>query len=966
METNMIIEDKLYGFKVVGVEPLEDAGGTLYSLCHEKHGTPLLFLDRDDSNKSFYIAFGTLPENDTGVFHIIEHSVLSGSEKFPVKEPFVELLKSSLRTFLNAMTYPDRTVYPVSSRCDKDFFNLVNVYLDAVFHPLMLENEFIFMQEGHRLELESKDAPITRNGVVFSEMKGAMSSPDELADEELTRLLYKGTVYSKNSGGDPDAIPTLTFEDFKAAHKKFYHPKEARIFLDGRVQLDRILPLIDSYLSSFDVRDEAAPMPVDVPTEPASVTVPYELGEDEPTENKTRISIGYKCSDFDATSEILMLSVLTDAIAGSNEAPLKKALLDSGLVEDASIYPLLDGVRKSSYAIELKNVKDGAEEELLSLLDRKLAELARDGIGREKLEASLNVREFRLREKDFGDMPKGLIFGLAMLDLWLYGDDPADAIRSEKPLRIANEALNGNAYEKLLEKYFINNNDKVTVTLKPDAALGEKRAAREQEELTRLKDSLDENALAALVEKTNAFLAWQASPDKDENLDTLPTLSLSDIPKESEWAPTEQWLEGDTNVIFHNIKTNGITYVEMFFDVSDLKEEELSYLTLLSSLLGKCDTAAYSAEKLSELKKSKLGAFYALPLSFTKDGTVTPYLKVFASALNKNLEDMTDILSEILNSTKFDDTSKIKTTLKQTVIAQRESFITSGHSAATRRASSYVTESGAIAECIFGIEAYRKMTEAERILEENPELIKEKLASLFRRCIARKRLTLGITGEKSDLANTLSYLPKRLGNTPIKRRIAPFGRKNEGFVIPSRVSYAARAADITPQGEHFTGAMHVLSNILSYTHLWENVRVKGGAYGAGFSVRMAGLTTAYSYRDPDPVATLSAIDSSWDFLRSLADEDEALDGFIIGAFGDYDSISTPRQLGTDATAFYLTGRTEADERRIRSEMLGIDKNELARLADILERAYADSGICIFGAKDSLETCKDLLKDIVEL
>ena len=959
--------DRLYGFAVTEEEYIPEVSGTLYTMRHEKHATPLAFLKRADKNKSFYIAFKTLPEDDTGVFHIIEHSVLCGSRKFPVKEPFVELLKSSLKTFLNAMTYPDRTVYPVSSRCDRDFYNLVDVYMDAVFHPLMRENKFIFMQEGHRAELTEDKTGVLENGVVYSEMKGSVSSPDELSTDELLKLLYKGTVYEKNSGGDPEAIPTLTYEGFCAAHEKYYHPSNAYIFLDGEVDLDGILPLLDAYLSEFDIRNERYVVGEDAPIAYTERTVEYELSPDEAPEGKTRAYVGLRSANFDDPRSVFELSVIADAIAGSNEAPLKKALLSSGLVEDVCVFPLGEGIKFGSYVIELKNITDGKTGEVIALTNKTLEALAKSGIDRELLEASLNMREFKLREKDFGSLPRGLVFGLAVLEVWLYGLSPRDGLVYENILAAARDDLSSGRYEELLLEVFVKNERRVLLTLIPSTTLGEKREIAEKKAMCERRVSMTDAEVDALTTECAAFKEWQNSADAPEKLDTLPTLAISDIPKDTDRAPTEKITSGDVRLLVHDIPTDGIGYTELYFDVSDLSEEELSYAALIAALVGKCGTEKYSPTELAKLKKSKLGSLYASTTMYKYKDSIIPYVTVTASALDKNSGSLTDLLSEVINTSDLYDTKTVKNIVKQRLITMREGFISSGHAAAIRRAGAYISERGTVAECFFGIEMYRRLVKIDRELEADPKKTSERLHGLYSRIFTKKRLTVGFTGTKNDvLLSTLAALPIRQGDAPIMRKKAPIGQKNEGIIIPSRVSYIGKASNLELVGEPFTGSMHVISNILSYTHLWNSIRVRGGAYGAGLSVRPSGGVSVYSYRDPLPLSSLLAADGSAEFLRELAASDEPLDGYIIGTLGDYDSLTTPRTSGNEATGLALSGKTAQDEKRTRESMLAFDKNELLRLADVIDKLMRCSAVCVFGPKEQLEACGSVLNELVEL
>lgn len=958
--------ESLFGFNVLSSEYVKEAEGTLWELRHGKAGTRLVFLERPDRNKSFYIAFKTLPQDDTGVFHIIEHSVLCGSRKFPVKEPFVELLKSSLKTFLNAMTYPDKTVYPVSSRSDKDFLNLVDIYMDAVFHPLMLENESIFMQEGHRYEWNGGDAPLSVNGVVYNEMKGAMSSPDEISGQELMTLLYPEGVYGKNSGGDPDAIRTLSYEEFREAHKKYYHPSSAMIFLDGEVRLDEILPLLDSYLSEAEDEGEHIEIGDDCEVIPTEKTVEYEISAEENEAASTRFYLGVRTFDYKDTESALMLSVLSDAIAGTNESPLTRAFLEAELCEDVSVFPLGDGIKYRSYAIELKNASCTAERAYSFLFDT-LKRIAHDGIGRGRLEASLNSREFKLREKDFGSLPTGLVFGLSLLDTWLYGSEPSFGLKYEDALASVRKKLDTGAFEQMLTDIFVNNERSVRLTMLPSRTLGEKRTAAEDAALEKIKDSMSAAELDLLEKKNRAFAEWQSTPDREEDLAKLPYLSISDIPREGTWTPTEAFSVGGRDVLVHEISTGGITYAELLFDISDLEPQELSLATFVASVLGKCRTEKYTKEELEQTVKTHLGSFAASTTVITSHGVPTPFLYITASALDSERESLLNTVGEIINSTDLTDARTVKSILTQSLISHRESLICAGHSAAVRRSRAYVSTSGALAENLLGLEMYKRLKSAVALFETESAAFTARLTAIFKKIVTRVRLTAAITGEADEkFIRALAALPRTEGAPILPCIIPPLGRLNEGIVIPSRVAYVSRSASLSDIGEDFTGSMHVISGILSYTHLWNSVRVKGGAYGAGFSVRRSGIASMYSYRDPNPAASVRACDGSGEFLRSLAKRGESLDSYVIGTFGDYDSLSSARSAGADATVLYMMGVSKDDEMKVRESMLGFGKSELLRLADITDRLMESSGICVVGSSEQIDSCGDILKTKTEI
>ncbi len=957
----------LHGFAVQSREFIPEEDGVLWQLKHEKLDTPLLFLERADSNKSFYIAFKTPPADDSGVFHIIEHSVLCGSEKFPVKEPFVELLKSSLKTFLNAMTCPDKTVYPVSSRSDKDFLNLIDVYMDAVFHPLMLKNENIFMQEGHRYELENKDAPLGINGVVYNEMKGAMSSPDEISGEALLSMLYKDSPFGKNSGGDPDAIKALSYSQFCEAHRKHYHPSNAFIFLDGEVDLDSVLPLLDSYLSEFEKRENKISVGGEPAVESAERCIEYEISPEENPEGKLRAYFGVRTFDFDNVEKSFMLSVLADAIAATNDSPLVKAFLDEGLCEDVALFPLGSGIKYGSYGIELKNLSCDAER-AYSHLRSALVKIADGGIGKERLQAALNSAEFKLREKDFGSLPKGLVLGIAMLDCWIYGAEPSLGLKYEMILESVRKKIDTDAFEELLRDVFIDNKRTVKLTLIPSATLGKEREERERRELEKEKAAMTQSQIREILSQKEAFEAWQSTPDSEEKLNTLPTLSIDDIPKKGCLAPTEIIKAGDAQIILHNIPTGGISYVDLFFDISDLDGEELAQASALLRLLGKSATADYTADELSQFSKSELGTFTAnISVYCGREGSATPYVQISASALDSKRESLLKFLSQVLNTTRFEDKKAIKNILTQALIAKKESFVSSGHTAALKRARAYVSEGGVIGEYTSGTEYYRVLKGTLSDFDARFPEFSKKQGALLEKITSKKRLKIAFTGTPCEVFfKALAEIPLADGPLGERKSHPPFGNLNEGFVIPSRVSYIAKTASLSDIGESFTGSMHVLSNLLSYTHFWNAIRVKGGAYGAGFAIRRSGDACVYSYRDPNPAASVEAASEAAEFIRAFAEEEDSLDSYIIGTFGDYDSLHSARSAGDEATTMYMTGKSEQEERQTRESMLAFDKNELLRLGGIVDALMASQSVCIFGPAEQLQGCMHILKTQIEI
>ena len=950
--------DKLHGFTVERVRELGEIDATLIEMEHTS-GAALAFLDRADANKSFGISFKTLPENDTGVFHIMEHSVLCGSEKFPLKEPFVDLLKGSLKTFLNAMTYNDKTVYPVASRNDRDFYNLVDVYMDAVLHPLALTDERVFRQEGWHYEL-SDEGELSYNGVVYNEMKGAYSSPDGVAEEHIMQMLYEGSPYAKDSGGCPSAIPELTFDGFRAAHARFYNPSNAQIFLDGEVKLDEILALLDSYLAPYPKNKTVIEFNLPECREGQRREAEYEISQSEEEDGKCRIYLAGRTCGYDDVERTLALTTLATALAGSNEAPLKHELLESGLCEDVSLH-INDGLYYGFYELEIYNVKRENIDTVIDLTKKTLTKVYKNGIDKTRLEALFNSAEFRHREKDFGSMPKGLIFGLSMLDTWLWGADPA------APLMLCDSFANLRAkigegyFEDLLREVFIEREPSI-LTLIPSRTLGERREAEERELLAGIKAKMSEDELARIRESAAALKEWQAREDTPEALATLPTLSVSDIRPEAEKIKSAEYDILGCRAESFLLPTSAITYLDLYFDVSDLSPEELMLLPTLSALYKNIATEHYTASELRNLLLSELGNLSFNPISLPHvDRSAHAYMTVSASALDEKRDEIISLCREIICTSNLGDTAELRRAVSQGKLSGEDTIISAGHAQALARAAAYTSASSAIEEYLTGYEQYVFLAELDKSLADREGEITEKLGALADKIFCRERLTVFMTSGSHDrdfLEKVVSSV--RCGGTSAGAcKISPFGKRNEGIAIPSQVSYAVRALNVL-DGAPTRGYLLVARSIVSYAHLWNSVRVLGGAYGAGLVVRRGGIIGFYSYRDPSPRRSIDCYGESGDFLRELADSGESLENFIIGAFGDYDVLSTPRSAGSRAGINALRGWTDEMEETFRREILDTDRDDLITASKLLDKASADGGVCIVGPESALDACSDIL------
>ena len=957
-ENAMQINDIIHGFAVKGKSEIEEIKATLFECEHIKSGARLFFLDRDDENKTFSITFKTIPTDSTGVFHIIEHAVLCGSKKYPVKEPFVELLKGSLNTFLNAMTFSDKTMYPISTRNDKDFLNLTSVYLDAVLHPAILENPNIFRQEGWHYELDG-DGELTRSGVVLNEMKGAFSSPDDIASFHLCEMLYPDTCYKYESGGMPEDIPNLTYEDFCAAHKKYYHPSNAEIFLDGSVKLDEVLPLIDGVLSEYRRENLDFEIPDQMPISPVSKKVEYEIAEGESETDKTRIAVGFLASRFDEQETVVATEVLTDAIASTNESPLKKAIIDSGLCEDMSISSF-DAIKQNSVTVEFLNVKDGKEEELYSLFESSVKEIASRGIDKTMLEASLSRLEFKTREKDHGTLPIGIIYAISILESTLYGGNPAQNLSYGNTFRFLREKLKSDWFENLLTDIFINNSHRATLVMTPSATLGYRRAKEERDKLKAIKERLSESELKEIENVDKELKAWQQSEDTPEALATVPQLKISDISAEVEKIPSTKRNVDGTTVLEIDTATNGIVYTDLYFDASDLTQKEIFELRMLVSLIENVRTEKHEAIELQNLIKAHLGSLAVSMTALTNKSEAKIYVNVSASALDSKKYKILEILPEVLYTSVYNNKEICHNILRQLKLASEEAFTSSGHLAAFRRATSYLSSEGAIQEYYAGYEAHLSIKALEKNFDSEFDSLSERVTTLAKRIFTKERLTASICGTQDpEFEKALISAIKPGKNYDLVLKIKPLGARREGFIIPAQTSYTALASTLSAIGERRTGTDLVVRSILSYGYLWNTVRVQGGAYGVGLISRNNGSLGFYSYRDPTPARTLDCFKAAAENLRAVANSGEDITKFIIGAVGESSPLTTPKLKANLAATRFLRGVSYEDECKMRREILDTGKNELLKAADTLDKICALGCIAVFGAKEKVETCKSL-------
>ena len=956
----------LHGFAVRSCRDLPEIHARMVEMEYEKNGARLLWLNRDDDNMSFAITFKTTPTDDTGVFHILEHSVLNGSDRYPVKEPFVNLLRSSLQTFLNAMTFPDKTMYPVASRNKKDFHNLVSVYMDAVLHPLFYRRPEAFRQEGWHYEWDAGGKLIC-NGVVYNEMKGDYGSVDTQLDYHINRLLLPDTCYRYDSGGHPDSIPELTYEQFLDTHRRFYHPSNAYIILDGNVDLDDTLALLDEFLQDYDRREADFSVGEQPPIAPAEFEGFYETDAETERKGLCQYAQDFLCGTFDETEKSAALRLLGDVLCGGNEAPLKKAVVESGLAEDIGFSGSEDGIRYLQSGITARNVKEKNLPELRRVIRTTLTELAEKGIDRELLTASLNAMEFAMRERDFGSMPKGLVFAFLIMDSWLYGGDPA-ALLCYGDLfdRLRRKAEEG-YFETLIREQLLDNPHSATVVLRPSASLGVERRAALRKKLDALESSWSNEERERIADQADALRTAQQREDTPEQLATLPHLALGDVAEETERLLLETETVNGCTVLRSPYETDGIVYGNLYFDISDFTEEELMTAVLLGNVLDEMGTERHSSEEVQKLLRTHLGGFNCRLDCYGKPDDVVnckPFFVVDFSALESKQHIAAELISELLCETVFRDGGKLQQILRQKKLAMREEMAENGTVYASGRVGASFSARGVIREYISGVEHYRFLS---RLDERDITALLEKLSDLRARIFTADRATLSFTGhpEESFARELISALPVT-GKTVVSRVYAPLKVAHEGIVVPADVCFTALGANLYALGSRYSGSMNPSAMLMSFGYLWNAIRVRNGAYGAGMSVGDFGDLRFTSYRDPNAAGSLDAFRAAADYLRANPPEPEELTDLIISAVGDIDPLRTPRMNGRLAASRYLHGVDPNYKDGIRRQILHTTPSDVMAFADAMERVCASAGCCVIGSRELIERCGTRLDSITEL
>ncbi len=971
----MKLED-LQAYEILEDRPVDDLHSQGVVLRHKKSGARICLVLNDDVNKVFYIAFRTPPVNSTGLTHILEHSVLCGSQEFPVKDPFIELVKGSLNTFLNAITYPDKTVYPIASCNDKDYQNLMHVYLDAVFHPNIYQYREIFCQEGWHYELENLEDDITINGVVYSEMKGAFSSSDDLLEREILNSLYPDTAYQYESGGDPKEIPNLSYEEFLDFHSKYYHPSNSYIYLYGNLDAAEKLKWLDeAYLSQYEQDDFDTKIRLqDAFLQPHRIEKQYSIASGDTLQDKTYLSWNWSVGDILNPEEYLAFETLDYALLGSQGAPLKQALLDAGIGKDIQ-GGYDNSFRQPLFSVIAKNANKADLDRFLSIIQETLKEQVEKGVNKEALLASINHAEFRFREADFGNYPKGLMFGLQALESWLYDD--RQVFLHLEPLKIyefLRSQIGTGYFEGLIQKYLIDNPHATIVVMEPEKGLNAKEEKKLEEKLRAYKDSLSEEEIHEMVAFTKHLKTYQEEKNAPEDLEKIPMLTREDLNPKPEPLNNHMFEVEGVPLVWHDIPSNGIMYLDLLFDAKHIPEELVPYFGILKLFLGYLDTKDYTYTELSNEINLHTGGIsnYISMLADAKDSMdYQVKLEVRISALEENMPKAMELTRSILFGTSFTDDKRMKELLSQLKAALESDLSGSGHVISATRALSYYLPTAKYTDLTSGIGFYRLVDRLEKNYEQEKDDLREKLNRLTHLLFRKEKMLASVTCQKEGKEAAAEYVSEMLPllyDDPVEDIpcVVSCTKKNEGFMDASQVQYVSMAGSYRDTGFAYTGAFQVLKIILSYEYLWQNVRVKGGAYGAASAFTRNGDAYFSSYRDPNLAKTLDVYEGVVDFVKNFDTSDRDMTKYVIGTISGMDTPKNPKAAGRRSLNCYLSGLTEEQLKKERLQVIKATQEDIRALAVPVAASLQKHNICVIGNEEKIKKEQQVFDEILPL
>ncbi len=960
-------------YELLGQEELTDIHSNGYLLRHKKSGAHIALVENDDENKVFYIGFRTPVNDSTGVPHIIEHTVLCGSDKYPLKDPFVELVKGSLNTFLNAMTYPDKTVFPVASTNDKDFENLMDVYMDAVFHPNIYKHEEIFKQEGWHYEMESEDSDLTLNGVVYNEMKGAFSSPDDVLQREIFNSLFPDTTYHYESGGDPKVIPTLTYEAFLDFHKRYYHPCNSYIYLYGDMDMEERLEYLDQeYLSKYDYFELDSEIQVQKAFEkPLEITKEYSISSGEDTNGQTYLSMNFVVGSVLDQKLYQAFDALDYALINSPGAPVRQALLDAGIGKDIT-GGYDSGTLQPIFSIVAKGAEESQKDDFIRIIMETLKKM-REGLNHDALRAAINSSEFRYREADFGSYPKGLIYGLNMLDSWLYDrKQPFMHMHAIEVLSELMKQVDSGYFEELVQKYFLENQHVSILVVKPQPGLTSKEDEALKKRLEEYKQTLSEAEIQKIVADTKALREYQQKPETQEDLEKIPLLKRLDLRKEVRSLHIHEETAGDIKVLHHAIETNGIHYLDLVFKISNVTREDIPRLGFLSDIIGLIDTENYGYHDFANEVNIHTGGMNAqLKIYPQRNGDITLTWEARTKFIFENLEKATGLLEEMLFRSDFSDKKRIHDLLKQNISRLELKFQTAGHTAAALRAASYYSPAAALADESSGIAYYQYLKDFENDFDHKVEVFTNRIQVLLKSILRKENLMVDVTGNATALQQVQNYVPSFLGNlyeTPVEPcdLVVNCTKKNEGFQNAAQIQYVARSGDFKKVGYEYSGVMKVLKVILGYDYFWQKVRVEGGAYGCMSNFVREGRISFVSYRDPNLENTYEVFEKTPEYLRDFHVDERTMTKYIIGTISNMDTPLTPYQKGVRGLTAYMTDISMDMLQKERDQVINVTAEDIRALADVVADTMAQGYLCVIGNEDKIQEQKEMFQEVKPL
>ncbi len=970
---NFEINKTYHGFKLIEERKVEEIQSIARIFYHEKSGAKLLQLENDDDNKVFSIGFRTPPSDSTGVPHIIEHCVLSGSRKYTTKEPFMDMAKGSLQTFMNAITFSDKTLFPIASRNEKDFFNLMDVYLDAVFYPKIYEIPEIFMQEGWHHEIFDEKEPIRYKGVVYNEMLGAYSSPERILSDNISKSLFPDTCYKYSSGGDPDVIPELSYEEFLNFHRRYYHPSNCYIFLYGNGDIEKQLRHIDQhYLSNFDKKEiDSAIREQKAFISRNEIVDYYPISKDEPEENRSYLSLNFVIGKSTDPKDYLMANILSQLLISSEAAPLKKAILENGIGED--VFPVVVDGLQLGFGVSVKNTSPDRKEQFVKIVFDTLNKIVKEGIDKELIKASINVVEYDLREAS--NFPtKGIVYNMLSLDSWLYDGDPLAHIEYDKPLNEIRNGMEEGYFEKFIEERILKNPHSSLVMINPKKGLGEEKEKQVRETLDKYKKSLSKEEIEELIEKNNKLKKMQMTDDPPEAKATIPKLSISDVNPKSEIIPQEVIKEDGFTILNHNIFTSKIAYVDLYFDTNMVEENLIPYINLLAEILAKIDTKNKSYDDLNKEIYVDTGGISFTSTAYVennKDDIFYPKFIVSGKAIGNNIAKLMELISEVITESKIEDKKRIKELLQQIKSRIEMSIFNNGHSVVMRRVGSYFSPSGRYAEKLQGLDFYWFLSDLLKNFDENSDQILYNLKAVYDTIFNINNLIVSFTGDQDDfklVKGNMNIVTGKLNRDKIQPQEYFFKeeRLNEGILSSANVQYVSKGYNFRKLGYDYSGSLQVLSTILSREYLHNTIRAQGGAYGAGISIDRTGHLITYSYRDPNLKETIEAYDSMADYIRNLNLTKNDLTTFIIGTISRIDPATTPHMKGQIATSRFISNVTQEDVQKNRDEILSTRVKDIKDCVDILESTMKENYVCALGNENKLRENQDLFNSLVQL